>query len=90
MSRQARKEAAASARDLLKFDAAQVRKAGAVPRRKGGAAAMRKAAVAPVPTAAAATPPRSFSDGTNLFNSGSDDFFSGPVQITQPWNQQSS
>uniref|UniRef100_A0A0E0Q2P5 Uncharacterized protein n=1 Tax=Oryza rufipogon TaxID=4529 RepID=A0A0E0Q2P5_ORYRU len=43
MSRQARKEAAAAAQDMLKLDAAQMRKPAASQSRKGAAAPMRKA-----------------------------------------------
>uniref|UniRef100_A0A0E0BDY7 Uncharacterized protein n=1 Tax=Oryza glumipatula TaxID=40148 RepID=A0A0E0BDY7_9ORYZ len=43
MSRQARKEAAAAAQDMLKLDAAWMRKPAASQSRKGVAAPMRKA-----------------------------------------------
>ncbi|CAL5036944.1 unnamed protein product [Urochloa decumbens] len=77
MSRQARKDsAAAAARDLLKLDAARVRKAGAAPVRKA-AAPVRKAA-APTRKDSAATPPRSFTDGSYFYNGSADDFFSSP------------
>ncbi|CAO2190543.1 unnamed protein product [Urochloa humidicola] len=70
MSRQARKEAAAAARDLLKHVAARMRKAGAATMRKDAAAAMRTAAAAPVSKDAAATPPRSSTEVRYLFNGG--------------------
>ncbi|CAN6323952.1 unnamed protein product [Urochloa humidicola] len=90
MSRQARKEAAAETRDLLKLDEARVRKAGAAPMRKGAAAATRKSAAALMWKDAAATPPTSFTDGSYFFNSSSSDFFSSPDPSSQPWNHQSS
>ncbi|CAN6210208.1 unnamed protein product [Urochloa humidicola] len=90
MSRQARKEAAAATRDLLKLDVARVRKAGAAPMRKGAAASTWKAAAAPVRKDAAATPPTSFTDGSYFFNSNGGDFFSSPGPSSQPWNHQSS
>uniref|UniRef100_A0A0E0R8T1 Uncharacterized protein n=1 Tax=Oryza rufipogon TaxID=4529 RepID=A0A0E0R8T1_ORYRU len=43
MSRQTRKEAAAAAQDMLKLDAARMRKPAASQSRKGAAAPMRKA-----------------------------------------------
>nr|CAB3461512.1 unnamed protein product [Digitaria exilis] len=48
MSRQAKKDAAAAARDLLKVDAARVRKAGGGQLRKPAAAPMRNPAAVPV------------------------------------------
>ncbi|CAN6288537.1 unnamed protein product [Urochloa humidicola] len=95
MSRQARKEAAAVARDLLKVDAAWVRKAGAAPMRKAAAAPMRKDAAARVPEQSssgcdAGTPPRSFNDRSYFFNGSAGDFFGSAGQSSQPWEHQSS
>ncbi|CAN6326454.1 unnamed protein product [Urochloa humidicola] len=90
MSRQARKEAATAARDLLKLDAARVRKGlggsamrkGAGPAmQKGAAPAMQKGVAAAMRCDAAGTPPRSFTDG---------DFFSSPGCSSQPWNHLAS
>ncbi|CAO1939239.1 unnamed protein product [Urochloa humidicola] len=90
MSWQTRKEAATAARDLLKLDAARVRKgAGAAAMRKGAGAAMQNgaaaamqkgasAAAAPVRNNAVDTPPRSFTNGSLFFNGSADDFFSSP------------
>ncbi|CAN6248072.1 unnamed protein product [Urochloa humidicola] len=100
MSRQlqSRKEAAAAARDLLKVDAARVRKAGGAPKQKRAAAAMQKGQAAPVRTdaaaplrkdAAAGTPPRSYIDGGS-FNCDGGEFFSSPGPSSQPWNHQAS
>ncbi|KAF8672713.1 hypothetical protein HU200_049409 [Digitaria exilis] len=107
MSRQPRKEAAAAAaRDLLKADAARVRKAGVA--RKDAVAPQRKGLgqgrMPPAPElgsswagkriaghgAVAATPPRSFSDGNFFFNSNAGNFFGSPGQRPQSWNPQSS
>ncbi|CAO2037865.1 unnamed protein product [Urochloa humidicola] len=93
MSRQAksRKEAAVAARDLLKVDAARVRKAGAAPKRKSTAAALQKGPAAPLrKDAAAATPPRSFIDGSSFLNGNAGEFFSSPGPSSQPWNNQCS
>ncbi|CAN6363767.1 unnamed protein product [Urochloa humidicola] len=106
MSRQARKEAATAARDLLKVDAAQVRKgAGAAQMRKGAAPAMQNGAAAvkqkgaaaamqkgaaAASSAAADTPSRSYTDGSFFFNGSAGDFFSSPGSTSQPWNHPSS
>ncbi|CAN6323634.1 unnamed protein product, partial [Urochloa humidicola] len=96
MSRQARKEAAAAARDLLKVDAARAlqRKAATTPMRKPAVAPMRKDAAAHVleqSSLTAATPPRSFTDGGScFFNASAGDLFGSPGRSFQPWNHHSS
>ncbi|PVH34735.1 hypothetical protein PAHAL_7G019400 [Panicum hallii] len=96
MSRQARKEAAAAARDVLK--SARVRKAGAAPMRKGapmekvsgGARAPPVPEVSSLSRAAHVPEQRSLGCGAGDFFNGSDDFFGSPEQSSQPWNPQSS
>ncbi|CAO2041859.1 unnamed protein product [Urochloa humidicola] len=101
MSRQlqSQKEAAAAARDLLKVDAARVRKAGGAPKQKRAVAAMQKGQAAPVrkdaaaplrKDAAAGTPPRFYTDGSSFFNCNGGEFFSSPGPSSQPWSHQAS
>ena len=102
MSREGRKEAAA-ARDLLKVDAARVRKAATAPMRKAPgrvrdwAAPMRKqrtsGVAAHVPeqrTLGRAALVGAYGSGS-FFNGGADGFFgSGGQSPIQPWMSQSS
>ncbi|CAN6234435.1 unnamed protein product [Urochloa humidicola] len=102
MSRQARKEAAAAAQDMLKLDAARIRKPAASQSRKGAVAPMRKnqggALAVCVPEhrssgyGAASPPPSSFTDGSCFFNGATGGFFgnAGQSHVGQPWSSQSS
>ncbi|CAN6200540.1 unnamed protein product [Urochloa humidicola] len=89
MSRQARKESATAARDLLKVDAGRARKAAGAPVRKATVVSGRMDAAAPAGKDAAATPTRCFNDGTFFYNESPGEFFNSPGSSSQQWNRQS-